>query len=205
MHSFSTYNFIGIQDFFELDSAKMQEYSWGSHFSISDVQDAKAWAQYHIDINDLSAPEWLDENSFLPLISDKINTWKMKCPTMRLNIKAANAFNPGQTLFDTSDCPIYALAKEAIYHFQDKFPGYCAIFGGRHIEQCILVVHDQLVAGSGLKEIFETYSLATIGASAVVDINQIKRRLYCVQVVLCLQYRKLVEAAKTIISINRAI
>ena len=124
---------------------------------------------------------------------------------MRLNIKATNAFNPGQTPFDTSDCPIYALAKEAIYHFQDKFPGYCAIFGGRHIEQCILVVHGQLVAGSGLKEILETYSLATIGASAVVGINQIKRRLYCVQVVLCLLYRKLVEDAKTVNSINRAI
>ena len=66
-------------------------------------------------------------------------------------------------------------------------------------------MHGQLVAGSGLKEILETYSLATIGASAVVEINQIKRRLYCVQVVLCLLYRKLVEAAKTVNSINRAI
>lgn len=66
-------------------------------------------------------------------------------------------------------------------------------------------MHGQLVAGSGLKEILETYSLATIGASAVVGINQIKRRFYCVQVVLCLLYRKLVEAAKTVNSINRAI
>ena len=48
---------------------------------------------------------------------------------MRLNIKAVKALNPGQTLVDTLDCPIYALTKEVIYHFPDKFPEYCAMFG----------------------------------------------------------------------------
>ena len=190
------YNFIDIQDFSELDLAKMQEYNWASQFSIPIVQNAKAWTQYHIDTNDLAAPEWLDENSLLPLISDDINTLEMQCHTMRLNIKAVNALNPGQTPVDISDCPIYALTKEAIYRFPDKFPGYCAMFGGLHIEQCLLVVHGQLVDGSGLKEILETCSLATIGVSAAVDVNQIKRALYCVQVVLYSLYRKLVEAAK---------
>ena len=33
----STYNFIDVQDFFDLDSAKMQEHSWTSRFSIPDV------------------------------------------------------------------------------------------------------------------------------------------------------------------------
>ena len=32
-----TYNFIDIQDFLKLDSAKMQEYSWASQFSVPDV------------------------------------------------------------------------------------------------------------------------------------------------------------------------
>ena len=45
---------------------------------------------------------------------------------------------------------------------------------------CLLVLHCQLVDGSGLKEILETCSLATIGVSAVVGVNQIKRALYCV-------------------------
>ena len=31
---------------------------------------------------------------------------------MRLNIKAVNTLNPGQTPVDTSDCLIYALTKE---------------------------------------------------------------------------------------------
>ena len=143
-------------------------------FSISDVQNAKAWAQYHNDTNDLAAPEWLSENLLLQLIRNKINTLEMQCHNVRLNIKAASALNLGQTPDDTSDFPIYALTKEAIYCFPDKFPGYYAMFGYLHIEQCLLAVHGQLVDGSGLKEILETCSLATIGVSAVVDVNQIK-------------------------------
>ena len=168
----------------------MQEYSWASQFSTPDVPNAKLWAQYHVDNNDLAAPEWLDENSLLPLIREKINTLEMQCHTKRLNIEAVNDLNPGQTPVETSDCPIYALTKEATYCFPDKFPGYCAMFEG------LLVVHHQLVDGNDLKEILETCSLATIGVSAVVDINQIKRAFYCVLVVLCSLYCKLVEAAK---------
>ena len=69
----------------------------------------------------------------------------MQCRTLRLNIKAANALNPGQTPVDKSHCPIYALTKKAIYRFSDKFPGDCAIFEGLHIEQRLLVVLGQLV------------------------------------------------------------
>ena len=104
----------------------------------------------------------------------------MQCHTVRLNIKAISALNPGQALVDTSDCPIYALTKEAIYRFLDKFPGYCALFVGLYIEQCLLVVHGQLVDGSSLKEFLETCSLATIDVSAVAGVNQIKSALYCV-------------------------
>ena len=71
------------------------------------------------------------------------------------------------------------------------------MFGGLHIEQCLLVVHGQLVHGTGLKEILEICPLAITGISAVVDVNHIKLPVYCVQVVLCSLYRKLVEAAKT--------
>ena len=98
-------------------------------------------SQYQIEANELAAPKWLDENSLLSLIRDKINTLEIQFHTMRLNIKAVNALNPGELSVDTSDCPIYALTKEAIYRFPVKFPGYCAMFGSLHIEQCLLVVH----------------------------------------------------------------
>ena len=191
-----THNFIDIEEFSELESAKLQEHNWASQFSMSHGQDEKAWAQYHIANNEVTAPEWEGENSLLPLIRDKVNTLGMQCHTMKLNIKAVNALNPGQAPVDTSDCPIYALTKEAIYRFPDKFPDYFAMFGGLHIEQCLLVVHGQLIDNSGLKEILETCSLATIGVGAVVDVNQIKRARYCIQVALCSLYRKLGEAAE---------
>ena len=106
MQPVCTYNFIDIQDFSELDSAKMQEYSWALQFSIPDVQNAKAWAQYHIDTNDLVASEWLDENSLLQFIREEINTLEMQWHTIRLKIKAVSALNPGPTSVDTSDCAI---------------------------------------------------------------------------------------------------
>ena len=113
------------------------------------------------------------ENALLPLLSDKVNTLDMQCHTMKLNMKVVNALNPGQTPVDTSDCPIFALTKEAIYRFPYQFKNYFAMFGGLHIEQCLLVVHGQLIANSGLKEVLESCALATIGVGAVVGVNQI--------------------------------
>ena len=57
----SIYNFIDIQDFSKPDSAKKQEFCWASQFSVPDTKNAKVWAQYHIEINELAALEWLDE------------------------------------------------------------------------------------------------------------------------------------------------
>ena len=70
------------------------------------------------------------------------------------------------------------------------------MFGGLHIEKCLLVTHGQFIEGSGLREILEASTLVTIGVGAVVDVNQIKRARYCVQVTLCSLYRKLVDAVE---------
>ena len=70
------------------------------------------------------------------------------------------------------------------------------MFAGLHIEQCLLVTHGQFIKVRGLREILEACSLATIGVGAVVDVNQIKRARYCVQITLCSLYRKLVDAVK---------
>ena len=60
----------------------------------------------------------------------------------------------------------------------------------------MLVTHGQFIEGSGLREILDACLLVTIGVGAVVDVNQIKRARYCVQVTLCSLYRKLVDAVK---------
>ena len=49
---------------------------------------------------------------------------------------------------------------------------------------------------SGLKEILETCSIATIEVGAVADVSQIKRAPHCAQVTLCALYQKLVETVK---------
>ena len=193
-----SYNFTDLEDLPDLKNAKSEERKWAAEFSTG--ENNKAWAQHHVAKNDTTrdVPSEVTqgENALLPLLSDKVNTLDMQCHTMKLNKKAVNALNPGQTPVDTSDCPIYALTKEAIYRFPHKFSDYVAMFGGLHIEQCLLVVHGQLIENSGLKEILDTCSLATIGTGAVVDVNHIKRARYCLQVSLCSLYRKLVNAAK---------
>ena len=76
-------------------------------------------------------------NALLPLIRDKVNTTDKQCYIMKLNIKAVEALDPGQTPADKSDCPIFALTKEAIYRFVDQFLNYFGIFRGLHIQQCL--------------------------------------------------------------------
>ena len=69
------------------------------------------------------------------------------------------------------------------------------LFGGLNIEQSLLVMHGQLIDGSGLMDILNQHKFSTIGLSAVVDVNSIKRARYCVQVTLCALYIKVKYAA----------
>ena len=54
---------------------------------------------------------------------------------------------------------------------------------------------DGWIDGSGLMEILNFQKLSTIGVSAVVDVNSIKRATYCLQVIFSTLYIKLSEAA----------
>ena len=94
---------------------------------------------------------------------------------MHLNIKWNETLNPGQTLVDVSDQPVYALTKELQLHFLEIFSNYFPLFGQLHIEQCVLVIHGQMIEGSGLLEILTENKFSMIVLSAVVDLNSIKR------------------------------
>ena len=105
--------------------------------------------------------------------------------------------NPGQIPIDTCDQPVFALTKEVQWRYPEKFSDvqYFSILGGLHIEQSLLVVHGEVVSGSGLAEILENNDLSLIGTStAILDVNNIKRSRYCLQVSLCAIYKKLKEA-----------
>ena len=69
---------------------------------------------------------------------------------MPLNMKWTETLNPGQTPVDVKDQPVYALTKELQLRFPEIFSNYFSLFGQLHIEQCLLVIHRQMIKGSGL-------------------------------------------------------
>ena len=111
----------------------------------------------------------------------------MQVHQMNLNIKAISALNSAEASVDVSDFPVYTLTKEAQFRFPKQFLNYFVMFGGLHIEQYLLVTHGQFTEGNGLTEIFETSSSATFGEGTAVDVNQIKRLHYCVQITFCIE------------------
>ena len=68
-------------------------------------------------------------------------------------MKWTETLNPGQTLVDISDQPVYALTKELQLCFPKTFSNYFPLFGQLHNEQCLLVIHGQMIKGSGILEI----------------------------------------------------
>ena len=54
--------------------------------------------------------------------------------------------------------------------------------GGLHIEQSLLVMHGQVIEGLGQIEPLNFHNFSTMGLSAIVDANHIKRARYAVQV-----------------------
>ena len=104
-------------------------------------------------------------NTILPLHRDKASTFNMQSHLMHMDMKWTEILNANQTPVDVSDQPVYALTKELIFRFPDE------VFGQFHIEQCILVIHGQLIKGSGLLEILTENKFSMIGLSAVVDVK----------------------------------
>ena len=58
-----------------------------------------------------------------------------------------------------------------------------------------MVIHGQLIEGSGLVQILTENQFSLLGISAVVDVNNVKRARYTLQTTLCALYIKLREAA----------
>ena len=136
-------------------------------------------------------------NPILPLISKPVHTVKAQYHCMGIISHTIKHINPGQIPIDTCDQPVFALTKEIQWRYPEMFSEeqYFSILGGLHIEQELLVVHGELVAGSGLAKILENNNLSLIGASSAnLDVNNIKRARYYLQVSVCAVYKKLKEA-----------
>ena len=118
----------------------------------------------------------------------------MQSHLMHLNKKWTNILNPGQTPVDVRDEPVFALTRELILRFPATFSKYFPIFGQIKIEQCLLVIHEQSMKGSGLLEILRKNQFSMTGLSLVVDVNIIKRARYTLQITLCSLFKLLDEA-----------
>ena len=136
-------------------------------------------------------------NAIMPLLRDPVHTLQMQVHCMKLNQRTVEILNPGQTPVDVCDLPVYALTKEALLRFPQLFPKYFPMMGALHIEQVFLLCHGQMISGSGLPEILKAANLSLLGTSAVVDVNDIKRARYCMQVSVCAMYLKLRDAAES--------
>ena len=68
------------------------------------------------------------------------------------------------------------------------------MFGDLHIEQSLLTLHGEIVKGSGLHDVLGSANLSTTGTSTIVDVNDIKRTRYCLQVSASAIYKKLKKA-----------
>ena len=127
----------------------------------------------------------------LPILRDKEHTLNTQAHIMKQNIKWTETLNPGQTPVDVNDQTVYALTKILQYLVPDEFANYFALFGQLHIEQALLSIHGLLIKGSGLFDILTQNKFSTIGMGSVVDVNNIKRARYAVQVSLCSLFKRL--------------
>ena len=110
---------------------------------------------------------------------------------------AVDLLNLGQVTVDVSDQPVYALSKQIQILYPDQFgPGfYFPMFGGLHIEKVLLVIHGQLIEGSGLSELMDVSNLSVSGSGdALVKVPHITRTRYLMQVCLCAEFKALKDA-----------
>ena len=181
----------------EFNTAKLEEVKWLDLMSnVTVAEESSSWAKYHSDIKRKEV-ETTGITSILPLIDKPVHTLKAQYHCMSVIVDTIKKINPDQIPIDTCDQPVFALTKEVQWRYPETFSDdlYLSILGGLHIEQEVLTIHGDFINGSGLAEILENNNLSTIGSSsAALDVNDIKRSRYCLQVSLCALYKKLKEA-----------
>ena len=94
---------------------------------------------------------------------------------MNIISNTINTLNPGQIPADTANQPIFALTKELMIRFPEKFgpDKYFSLFGSLHIEKSLLIIFGQVMKCSRLDEIMCTCGLSIVGADSLVTVNNI--------------------------------
>ena len=118
----------------------------------------------------LGYPGLPDISAVLPPIDEPIYTLDMQYHCMNNILNTINTFNPGQITVDTIDQPIFALTKELMIRFPDKFgpDKYFCLFGSHHIEKSLLIICGQVIKSIGLDEVIWTCGLSVVGADSLL-------------------------------------
>ena len=116
----------------------------------------------------------------MQLINEMVNTLKSQHHCMAIIKKTINFTNKGQIPTDVSDQQVYTILKEVQIQYPSKFgpEKYICTLGDLHMECIGLLVFLKGVAWIP----FLHSNLSMDGTSAVVDVNDIKRSQYCLQV-----------------------
>ena len=153
-----------------------------------------SWSQHHARKKRSSVRQTYI-NVILPLINDVVHTLDMQYHCMDIIKRSTALLNPDQIPVDVCDQPIYALTKEIQWRYPDTFGNskYFCLFGSLHIEKSMLVVHGQIIKGTGLDKILTSCGLSIAGTQAIVNVNHIKQARYCLQVVICVLFQLLLD------------
>ena len=129
----------------------------------------------------------------MPMINKKVASLKAQFHCMNLLKKTISFINQDQIPVDVSDQHVFALSKEIQLRHPSVFGSgkYVCLLGDLHIEQSLLGMHGDIIKGSGLETIMASSNLSTIGVSTIVDVNDIKRSRYCLQVAVVAIYKRL--------------
>ena len=179
--------------------ARKDEFLWLDtvHNNFQSELAINSWSKHHAN-EGRTKPGMKGIHAILPLIPKPVHTLESQYHCMDIISRTIEYLNPGQTVVDVCDQPVYALTKELQFKKPDVFGAdkYFSLLGGLHIELCLLTIHGELIKGSGLHEILVNSDLSIIGTGAILSGGHIKQARYCMQVAACAIYMKLEEACK---------
>ena len=154
-----------------------------------------SWSKYHSN-KECNVPSVKGNHSLLPLIDAPVYTIASQYHCMNIIMKTIEYLNPGPIAVDACDQPVYALTKEVQYRNPEKFglSKYFCLMGGLHIEMCILVIHGELIDGSGLCEILSKSNMYIFETQNLLTASHVKTTGYCIEAAASVIYLKLIEA-----------
>ena len=158
-----------------------------------------AWSSYHAS-QKRGSINICGVDTIPPSIREKVHKLATRCHCMNIISKTISVINPNQTPVDTCDQPVYALAKQIQWRYPELFGNskYFSLFKRLHIEKALLIVHGEFIKASGLDKLLSQSNLSITGMeNTVVNVTDIKRCRYGLQISACAIYQQLVKAFNT--------